>query len=141
MLRSGVRNDKHTQHIIHTHTVLPLENSTAKTANKGIYSQAVPNAASFYSSSGWADDLALAAAMMYVANPSSAALTEAKTLYDQWVNTGAGWESWDWDNAQWGATYILQKYDPTHTNSRNKLEWLVNQWLNKPRTPKVGGFC
>lgn len=81
--------------------------------------------------------MALAAAMLYVAQHSTAALAEARAQYDAWVATGAGWESWDWDNAQWGATYILQKYDPTHTNSRNKAEGFVSTWLNKARTPKV----
>lgn len=109
----------------------------AKTANKGLYSRSVPDAANFYSSSGWQDDLALAAALRYVAQPSAAALAEARTQYDAWAATGAGWEAWDWDNAQWGATYILQKYDPNHANSRSKAEGFMSAWLNKARTPKV----
>ncbi|KAL3861005.1 hypothetical protein ACJMK2_007098 [Sinanodonta woodiana] len=63
---------------------------------RGKYSDAIQDAAQFYSSSGYNDELTLAAVMLYKATGDQSYLTDAENKYNQFGLNYAAWaQSWD----------------------------------------------
>merc|ERR1719414_865222 len=74
--------------------------------NRGIYSSSISDAAIYYSSSSYEDELIWAAAWLYKATLDSDYLTVAEDLYAQRSQTWTSW-SFDWNDKLPGAQLLL----------------------------------
>merc|ERR1711962_1116035 len=81
---------------------------------RGIYSQSIPDAAKFYSSSNFEDELIWAAAWLYRATNDTNYLTKAEDMYASRSQTWTPW-SFDWDNKMAGVQLLL--WELTKKNS------------------------
>ena len=115
----------------------------------GKYSDSIPAAAPFYASSGYDDDLALAATWLHLATASvngastSAYLTYAESKY---ASAGLGDKVWalGWDDVSQAVSALLWQVTGKPVYAA-KLETFLNQWLpggsgSIPRTPKGLAF-
>jgi hypothetical protein len=113
----------------------------------GKYSDSISGAAAFYASSGYDDDLALAATWLHLATTfSSGATTSTYLTYaeSKYASAGLGDKIWatGWDDVSQVVSVLLWKItgNPTYAT---KLETFVNQWLPGgaiPKTPKGLAF-
>lgn len=72
----------------------------------------VPDAAAFYKSSSWMDDVAYAAAWLYVRTGDVNYRTSALEWYNRHVKEENGdtvWNNFDWDSNSWGAAVLLSR--------------------------------
>ena len=69
---------------------------------RGKYSDSVPNAASFYFSYAYEDELTFAAAMLAYVTNENGYKTDAQSKYNQYGFTGYIQKMFDWDNKQVG---------------------------------------
>lgn len=93
---------------------------------RGKYSDAIPNAQSFYNSwSGYNDELAWGASWLYEATGDNSYLNKAKSVYDNQI--GGLQEGWtlNWDDKSYGAAVLLAQ----QTNN-SRYEQDVEGWLN-----------
>ncbi|XP_071508996.1 endoglucanase A-like [Diadema antillarum] len=72
---------------------------------QGKYTQAIPNAESFYSSSGYMDELSFAGAWMYRATGEMGYFYDAEYFYDVYL-TSTSW-AFSWDDKAAGAKMLL----------------------------------
>lgn len=86
---------------------------------RGKYSLSVPDAAAFYPSSNFYDDLAWGAINLYATTKQSKYLVEAKMFMQMhWQIEGTVWKNYDWDSHAWGAKVMLAKYAPNITRAK-----------------------
>ncbi|KAK3581339.1 hypothetical protein CHS0354_016183 [Potamilus streckersoni] len=90
--------------------------------HQGIYSQSVPQAATFYGSTGFKDELSLAAAWLYKATDEERYLNDAKQFHE----AGIPW-ALSWDDKKIAAILLL--YEITQDNSyRNDVMTFVRSY-------------
>jgi hypothetical protein len=81
----------------------------------GKYSVAVPDAAAFYPSSNWMDDVAFNALWLYMRTGDAKYKAEGLAWYMKHYNQEEGkgvWNNFDWDSNSWGAALLLTRYVP-----------------------------
>lgn len=96
---------------------------------RGVYSDSVPDAASYYKSwSGYNDEIVWAAAWLYKATGDATYLTRAKSDYATFNIAGSVvGQSFDWDNKAPGVAVLLAEITASapYTDDANKF---VNWW-------------
>jgi len=95
---------------------------------RGKYTDAIPDAASYYNSySGYFDELTWAAAWLYRATGETAYLDKAETLYNQ--NLAGRSMKWthSWDDKSYGVTILLAELTGKSTYKTPAEKWL-NFW-------------
>ncbi|KIZ05445.1 hypothetical protein MNEG_2515 [Monoraphidium neglectum] len=115
---------------------------------RGLYHDAIPEAASFYRSSNYYDDLAWAAIWLGVRTGNPSYKQAAREFYGLHWRTehlqNPVWDSYDWDSNSWGAVLILSRWFPEDPFYKARMMTFVNDWLNTGpwirRTPKGLGF-
>ncbi len=93
---------------------------------RGKYTDAIPDAASFYNSySGYYDELAWAAAWLYRATGEAAFLTKAELIYSQ--NLAGRSMKWthSWDDKSYGVTILLAQI-----TGKSIYKTAAEKWLN-----------
>ena len=93
---------------------------------RGKYTDAIPDAASFYNSySGYFDELAWAAAWLYRATGETAFLTKAELIYSQ--NLAGRSMKWthSWDDKSYGVTILLAQI-----TGKSIYKTAAEKWLN-----------
>jgi hypothetical protein len=91
---------------------------------RGIYSNSIPGAAGFYSSSGYVDELVWGATWLFKACGDSSYLTKAETYYD---SAFAGdFDTWTlcWDDKRYGAMVLLSKLTGSSAIETDCQNWL-----------------
>lgn len=101
---------------------------------KGKYSNSIPDANNFYSSSNMYDDLAWGAAWLYKATNEVAYLDAAENHFKthlQQENGEWNWNNYNWDSMGWGARALLYSLRPTSTvnNYKAKLDSFAAAWF------------
>ena len=100
-------------------------------AYKGFYSNSVPDAAKFYKSTSFYDDLAECAVWLFKATNDSNFLKLAEEMFEEHVKKESGeskWPSNDWDNRVWAVAFQL--YEITGKDLYEKVyERFVEQWI------------
>jgi len=105
----------------------------------GTYSQSVPDAAGFYSSGSYHDDLTLAAAWLHIATANGAAtstyLTEAES---RWSSQGLSTQVWaaSWDSVAPVASTLLWRITGKAQYATH-LDDFINPWLPGGSLPKT----
>jgi hypothetical protein len=103
---------------------------------QGKYSSSIPDAAAFYPSSNFLDDLAWAAVWLHKATGEASYLAKAKELMTQYEsNDSKPWTNVDWDNNYWTTALELSRlgvkaYDGIARN-------FVDAWLEGRNGVKV----
>jgi hypothetical protein len=113
------------------------------TTYTGKYSDSVPQAASFYSSSNYREDLSFAASWLHQATSEAAYLTDAATHFTNSVNSeGTPWNNFGWDTNHWAAALMLAK-SPISTQTyvtRIQVRYLTsNAFTPQPHPVPLGG--
>lgn len=99
----------------------------------GLYSNSITDAANFYRSYHYKDELAWAAAMLYQATEKASYLEEAK----QMMNVLPQQTELSWNEKGIAAALLVYKADPSHTPSKAYITNFIDHWLYKIRyTPK-----
>lgn len=78
----------------------------------GKYSVAVPDAAAFYPSSNWMDDVAFNALWLYMRTGDAQYKAEGLAWYMKHYNQEEGkgvWNNFDWDSNSWGAALLVTR--------------------------------
>lgn len=99
---------------------------------KGIYSQSVPEANLYYSSTGYRDELCLGAAWLYKATNDSQYLTDAKSFYDP----ATAWAE-SWDEKKVSCQLLLFELTK-EAKYKNNVEAFMQSWMpggSVPYTP------
>lgn len=97
---------------------------------RGKYSDSVPDAASFYPSQNYYDDLAWGALSLYAVTKETRYLTDAKGLMQaHWDLEGTPWKNYDWDSHGWGARVLLAKYAPEMVRAREEIDDFARTWV------------
>lgn len=79
---------------------------------QGKYSVAVPDAAAFYPSSNYMDDVAFNALWLYMRTGEAKYKAEGLAWYMKHYNQEEGkgvWNNFDWDSNSWGAALLLTR--------------------------------
>lgn len=97
---------------------------------RGKYSDAIPNAQSFYNSwSGYNDELAWGAAWLYEATGEVSYLQKAESVYqNQLGSLNPGWTI-NWDDKSYGAAVLLAQ-QTGDTRYQQDVEGWLNAWAN-----------
>nr|AMH40379.1 glycoside hydrolase family 9 [Ramulus artemis] len=103
--------------------------------HRGIYSEAISDAAGFYRSSSYADELVWAAVWLYKATNDKTYLTQAESLYQEGnlQNSNGGF---DWDTKTSGIEILMSQISSNaihKTKAKSYLDYMVN---NQQKTPK-----
>ncbi|KAJ8041630.1 Endoglucanase [Holothuria leucospilota] len=96
-------------------------------AFQGKYSDSIPNAASFYRSSGYQDELAWASAWLYRATNDVSYLTFAEQTYSDNGMGGLPW-AYSWDDKMAGVQMLLYQVTAKSTYS-SAVERFIHSWL------------
>ncbi len=113
------------------------------TRPRGRYDRCALDAPRLYPSSGFLDDLSLAAITLYFATGGNNAvlLNQAKAHFVEFRTKQGGWRSWDHDNAQHAAALLLHRADPAWVPAKDSLDHsFVQEWANGKYTPGVSSF-
>lgn len=95
---------------------------------RGTYTNAIPDAASFYNSySGYNDELVWAAAWMYRATGEVAYLQKAEALYQLYFNNVTLHWTHNWDDKTYGAVVLLAELTGKDVYKTAATKWL-NYW-------------
>lgn len=100
-------------------------------SNQGKYSVAVPDAAAFYPSSNWMDDVAFNALWLYIRTGNAKYKQEGLSWYTKHYTQEEGegvWNNFDWDSNSWGAALLLTRMFPNNPLPAARLETFVNAW-------------
>jgi len=100
------------------------------------YSNSMPEAAAFYNSYDYNDELTFAAAALALATDEQTYKTDAVALYNTNGYATLVQEYFDWDNKHMGINIILARIlgDATY---KNAAQAICDKWMNGvPRTPK-----
>mgnify|MGYP001807346570 FL=1 len=84
-------------------------------AYKGFYSNSVPDAAKFYKSSSFYDDLAEGTVWLFKATNEKKYLELAEEMFEEHIAKESGegkWPSNDWDNRVWAVAVMLNEVAP-----------------------------
>ncbi|XP_049784317.1 endoglucanase E-4-like [Schistocerca cancellata] len=101
---------------------------------RGVYSNSVPAAASFYGSNGYADELPWGAVWLYRATASESYLNRAIELYNE---GGLQYRSgYGWDEKSSGATVMIARFTSDQTYKTTVQNYCDNLMNNQQRTPK-----
>ena len=108
---------------------------------RGKYSDSIPDAANFYNSSGYNDELVWAATWLHKATKAAGStntsyLNKAETYY-QGVNQG--WTQ-SWDEKSNGAAILLAQ-ETGNAKYRSDVEGWLNNWTNGSVTKTQGGLA
>lgn len=110
---------------------------------RGYYSDSIPDAAQFYKSTSYRDDLALAAIWLYRATGDRAYAREADLWFKEGVRTEGlmdRWKSGDWENQQYAAAVQLHRVFPKDGQYIKLLNKFSRAWLGftdgVTKTPK-----
>ncbi|MDB9527258.1 glycoside hydrolase family 9 protein [Oscillatoria sp. CS-180] len=97
---------------------------------RGKYSDAIPNAQSFYNSwSGYHDELAWGAAWLYKATGEASYLQQAESIYQNQIGgLTNGWTQ-NWDNKSYGVATLLAQETGNQRYQQDVEGWL-NAWVN-----------
>lgn len=74
---------------------------------------AVPDAAAFYPSSNWMDDVAFNALWLYIRTGNTKYKQEGLSWYTKHYTQEEGegvWNNFDWDSNSWGAALLLTRW-------------------------------
>lgn len=98
-------------------------------AHRGKYSDAIADAAGFYPSSNFQDELVWGALWLYRATNNATYLTKARSEYTTLVagGTPAGW-TLSWDDKSYGCFILLATLDGASTYTTAAETWL-NNWV------------
>ncbi|XP_071959064.1 uncharacterized protein [Antedon mediterranea] len=99
----------------------------AKTS-EGKYSDTITNAAEFYRSTGYQDELCWAAAWLYMATSNVTYLTDAETIYDMHGLSSKPW-AFDWDDKKAGVQVLLYKLTGD-VKYKTDVETFITGWVN-----------
>jgi endoglucanase len=97
----------------------------------GSYSNSVSDAASFYRSTNYWDDVAFNALWLYQATGSEAYKKAGLDLFMKHYNTenGAGvWDNYDWDSNSWGCVVMLNRLYPNDAIVRSRMDGFIKSW-------------
>ena len=101
---------------------------------RGMYSDAIPDAAKFYKSwSGYDDELAWAAAWLFKTTGNQKYLTDAET---HWKSMDVNAQEFSWDNKGRGVAVLLAELTAKSTyvdNAKGFCNWLIT---SAPKTPQ-----
>jgi len=108
---------------------------------RGKYSDSIPDAANFYNSSGYNDELVWAATWLHKATKAAGStntsyLNKAESLY-QGINSG--WTQ-SWDEKSNGAAILLAQ-ETGNAKYRSDVEGWLNNWTNGSVTKTQGGLA
>ena len=93
---------------------------------RGKYSDAIPNAQTFYNSwSGYNDELAWGAAWLYKATGKNSYLQKAESIYQNQIGGLAQGETISWDDKSHGAAILLAQ-----ETGKQRYQQDVEGWLN-----------
>lgn len=101
-------------------------------AYKGFYSNSVPDAAKFYKSNSFYDDLAEGAVWLFKATNEKEYLELAEELFDEHLKKESGegkWPSNDWDNRVWAVAVMLNEVAPNGTYAK-LYDKFSNEWIH-----------
>eukprot|EP00794_Sanderia_malayensis_P007297 gene7297-8113_t len=102
--------------------------------HRGVYSNSIPGAASFYRSwSGYNDELTWAAAWLYRASNEAKYLTAAKSFYSQFGMNGIPGE-FSWDDKKAGVQVLMAQITSENTY-KTHVQSFCDSILTKKRTP------
>ncbi len=109
--------------------------------HRGKYSDAIPNAQSFYNSwSGYEDELVWGALWLYKATGDSAYLSKAEQYWDSMVGgLNSGWTQ-NWDDKSYGAAVLLAQATGKSKYKQQVESWLDN-WVNGSIQKTPGGLA
>eukprot|EP00775_Hariotina_reticulata_P001323 gene1323-1667_t len=97
----------------------------------GSYSNSVADAASFYRSSNYMDDIAFNALWLHIRTGESqykqAGLDWFNKFYQQEDGTGV-WENFDWDSNSWGCLVLLNRLFPSNPTFQSRLDTFIAAW-------------
>lgn len=100
----------------------------AQLENRGKYSDSVPQAATFYRSSHYEDELAWAAAWLYKASNDAVYLQKAEKHFADWAQFKNPAWAFSWDEKTAGVQMLM--YDLTGKDMyRQYIERSLNEWL------------
>jgi hypothetical protein len=97
----------------------------------GSYSNSVSDAASFYRSSNYKDDIAFNAIWLYIATGNDAYKKAAFDFYMKHWNEEDGkgvWDNFDWDSNSWGAVVLLNRYFPNDALLKSRIDGFITSW-------------
>jgi len=97
----------------------------------GNYATSVPDAASFYRSSNYMDDLAWNAAWLYLRTGNAAYKQAAHDWYMKHYQQEDGpgvWDNYDWDSNSWGAVVLLNRLFPQDALIQSRIDGFVKSW-------------
>jgi len=104
--------------------------------NRGKYSNSMPEAAAFYNSYDYNDELTFAAAALALATDEQTYKTDAATLYATNGYANLVQEFFDWDNKHQGINVILARV-LGDAQYKTATQAICDKWINGvPRTPK-----
>ncbi|MEL6383162.1 MAG: glycoside hydrolase family 9 protein [Cyanobacteria bacterium J06626_18] len=96
---------------------------------RGKYSDAIPNAQTFYNSwSGYNDELAWGAAWLYKATGKNSYLQKAESVYQNQIGGLAQGETISWDDKAHGAAVLLAQETGKQSYQQDVEGWL-NSWV------------
>ncbi|KAF0300354.1 Endoglucanase E-4 [Amphibalanus amphitrite] len=104
--------------------------------HRGKYQDAIPNAGKFYSSSGYGDELAWAAAWLYRATNDQTYLDKAKGFFQEFSDLSGRPSEFSWDSKHAGVQLLM--YQLTGESSYGSMVTQFCDWVknNAPRSPK-----
>jgi hypothetical protein len=97
----------------------------------GSYSNSVSDAASFYRSSNYKDDIAFNAIWLFVATGNEAYKKAAFDFYMKHWNEEDGkgvWDNFDWDSNSWGAVVMLSRFYPNDALLKSRIDGFITSW-------------
>lgn len=104
--------------------------------NRGKYSNSMPEAAAFYNSYDYNDELTFAAAALALATDEQSYKTDAAALYAANGYANLVQEYFDWDNKHQGINVILARV-LGDAQYKTATQAICDKWINGvPRTPK-----
>eukprot|EP00877_Chromochloris_zofingiensis_P004636 jgi/Chrzof1/14173/Cz08g28050.t1 len=98
----------------------------------GSYSASIPDAAQFYKSSNYYDDLAWAAIWLNVRTGKPEYKTAAVEFYKKHWNMENGaqvWNNFDWDSNSWADVMILHRMFPNDAFYKKRMLTFIDDWL------------
>eukprot|EP00879_Flechtneria_rotunda_P008972 GHRR01009394.1.p1 GENE.GHRR01009394.1~~GHRR01009394.1.p1 ORF type:complete len:572 (+),score=160.50 GHRR01009394.1:1204-2919(+) len=97
----------------------------------GSYSISVPDAAAFYKSNNYMDDIAWNALWLYIRTGNAAYKQAALDWYTKHYNQEDGkqvWDNYDWDSNSWGCVVMLSRLYPTNPQINQRINTFVRAW-------------
>uniref|UniRef100_A0A383V7Y8 Endoglucanase n=1 Tax=Tetradesmus obliquus TaxID=3088 RepID=A0A383V7Y8_TETOB len=97
----------------------------------GNYAQSVADAASFYKSNNYMDDIAWNAAWLFVRTGNVLYRDAALAWYQKHMTQEHGvgvWNNFDWDSNSWGAVVLLNRFFPNNAAFQARIDGFIKAW-------------